>query len=855
MNIKEMIQNLGGKITYDYIDCSRPGKYMKAPEILDTRLRLYTKFKYPQGLYSHQVMCINSLLNGQHTALCTSTASGKSLGFCYPAMQEILNNSNARALFVYPIKALANDQIAKLKSLAADLGLKPDIVRKFDGDVKATDRVEALEKSRILVVTPDVLHTTLLRLNDEPLYSRFFENLALVILDECHTYSGVFGSNMAYVLSRLRQVCQKKGSNPRFMMSSATVGNPQEHLRQLTGIEDITIIDERFNGSPQFEREFFMVQPTRYQESYTLDLMGELIQQNTRFLVFGQSRQQIERLVENFRLKHPKYRSKVEPYRAGFTPTERQQIENSFRKGELVGLVATSALELGVDLPNLSVCIILGLPSTKSSFWQQSGRIGRSSEGVVIVLRTDSAYDNYFFSNPEKLYNEPFEPLVINQNNEPLMIGHYACARAESGDFENPFLDHRIFGSKFSELNQRIKEFDYSDEILYTKDPHFEINIRSLNDPTYQIVIGRDSQDPPIGTITYSQLMREAYPQAIFLQRGRRYRVTKISFTNKKVYVDARCPMYSSTRPRGEVHIKERFNGRILQKNWGSGVTIRNTTLGILEKVSGYQIITGKEKEDVEYAQPLMRYFVTQGVIIHLKDIPSLSHSAVVGLTTALHNIYPVFYPCAKEDIASYAWAKEGEAGIFLYDNNAGGLGLTTAAFDQFEELIGQTYENIANCEYCLSHPQENGCINCVVANRWYTTNVKSDRHAVLRLFEEIINLLQRILPQSNQDGSENLPAKSLLIKEGHFGRTMISDGSLVFTGKNQEGVVLSSLPFQSVGEEERLYELNVQGQIVKFMGRSLTLVQGNLEYWCTNCGQEGIERSEEFCPLCGSLL
>jgi len=853
--INGLHQDLNGKIVYEYLDSSRQGLYSKAPEALDSRLKLYTRFKYPQGLYFHQEECINSLLAGRHTALCTSTASGKSLGFSYPAMQEILGNPQARALFIYPIKALANDQITKLKSLAKDLGLNPDLICKFDGDVHGEDRLEALKKGRILVVTPDVLHTTILRQNDEPLYSELFENLTLVILDECHVYTGIFGSNMAYVLRRLRQICLKKGSNPRFMMASATVGNPQEHLIHLTGIEDITIIDERSNGSPQFERKFLFVEPVGYLETYALELMAALVKRNIRFLVFGQARQQIEHLVENFRLTFPEHGSKIEPYRAGISPEERQHIETSFRKNELIGLVATSALELGVDLPNLSVCIILGLPSTKSSFWQQSGRIGRSSEGQVVVLRTESAYDNYYFKNPERLFNKPYEPLVINLNNEPLMIAHYACARAESGNFENPALDQDIFGSDFVELSHKIRKFDFPDEILYKKDPHFEVNIRSLNDPTYKIVIGYNPNDPSIGTLTYSQLMREAYPQAIYLQRAKRYKVIKISFTKRTVFVDARCPLYTSTKPLTEVHIKERHRGRILQKQWGPTLSIRDASLGILEKVSGYRIHSGKEQEDVDYAQPLMRHFVTQGVILYLKDMPNISHAAVVGVATALKNIYPVFYPCGRDDISSYAWGKDGEAAIYLYESSAGGLGLTSVAFDQFEELISQTFENVMNCEYCLTHPEENGCIHCVVANRWYTSNVKSDRQAVLALLAEIQALLQREQPQCNLNSKEDLLRENRFPKEGNFGRTMLSEGSLVFTGKNQEGVVLSSQPYMSTGEEERLYKINVQGRTEQFMGRFLTLMQGNVDYWCINCGQESIERDVEICPLCGSLL
>ncbi|KLU60172.1 hypothetical protein CEB3_c36030 [Peptococcaceae bacterium CEB3] len=247
-----------------------------------------------------------------------------------------------------------------------------------------------------------------------------------------------------------------------------------------------------------------------------------------------------------------------------------------------------------------------------------------------------------------------------------------------------------------------------------------------------------------------------------------------------------------------------------------------------------------------------MRHFVTDGIALSLKGMTHSSYAAVVGLATALENAFPMAYTCAKEDIVSYAWTNNDGARIYLYDNSSGGLALTWAALDSFEELLVLAYETVANCEYCLEHPEENGCIHCVVANRWYTNSVKSDRLAVLELVKEMRTVLDSEQPKVSANA---LPTKTQREGvEGHFGRTMISNGSLVFTGKHQEGFVVASQPFNGA-EEERLYEIIVNGKTERYLGRYLTLLQGDVEKWCLSCGQDGIERTVERCPTCEALL
>jgi len=291
-------------------------------------------------------------------------------------------------------------------------------------------------------------------------------------------------------------------------------------------------------------------------------------------------------------------------------------------------------------------------------------------------------------------------------------------------------------------------------------------------------------------------------------------------------------------------------------KKWYNMLEIKQTSLSTIEKVTGYTEFHGKSKSDHQYKQPLMRHFVTDGVIISMRGLNCISHSAVVGLATALEHSYPMCYPCAREDIASYAWTRGDEEGhIYLFDNSAGGLALTWAAMDNFARLLQLTYSTVANCSNCNNDPAQNGCINCVDANRWYTYNMHSDRSAVLELLCEIQRIIETVEPRVFTSGSlTKIKEKYAIDDKKQFGRTMISTGSLVFTGRNQEGFVVSSQPFNSA-LDDRLYDISVNGTVFKFIGSSLTLLHGNVEKWCLNCGTEAIEFSEENCPVCGVNL
>lgn len=546
-----LLSQSGYVITDKHEEPARQARFSKGPEVLDAKIAEYLNNQFNGNLFIHQAQAIAEVMEGKNVVLSTGTASGKTLSFAVPVFNFLMRDSRAKAMFFYPTKALAGDQLRSLSDMAVALGLGK-IVYRFDGDVHEPERREALKKGRLFICTPDVLHATILRRNEDPEYDALLANLALVILDECHVYSGAFGSNMAFVIRRLRQVCKRKGCDPCFIAASATSRNPGKHLEMLVG-KSFTVIDESMNGSPHSGRQFLMVKPQREDDEECVYLfISKLVDEGKRFIAFCHSRRMAElfyyRLVERF----PQLKQKVMPYRSGYEPEDRRLIEESLREGTLTGVISTSALELGIDLPGLEYCIHLGLPSTSMSFWQRSGRVGRQPgvQGKIVIIPSGNAIDDYYHNHPEKLYGRQLEELVLHLDNRCLLLSHFACARAESGDFENPSLDNEIFGKDFVDLCDKIDEMEFVDDILMSPEPHRHLNIRCIDDPTYEIPSGGRL----LGTITFSQLLREAYEGAVYRHMGEAYRVQRVRYKDQIVEVKPESPS-AQTSPAGFIQV------------------------------------------------------------------------------------------------------------------------------------------------------------------------------------------------------------------------------------------------------------------------------------------------------------
>ncbi|MDD3653111.1 MAG: DEAD/DEAH box helicase [Desulfotomaculaceae bacterium] len=857
--IDNILRKISAKIIYTREEPPSPGRMMDIPKGLDNALYMLTKLKHRGGLYSHQHNSIELSLAGRNVAINTSTASGKSLCFILPVINELVKSPTARSLFIFPIKALSNDQIKKLQEWFGALRLR-EVVQKYDGDVKGEERLKAIKNGRLLVATPDVLNTSLLRLNKEEYYKDFFANLRYVVLDECHIYSGAFGSHMAMLIRRLRQVCKNHHNSPQFILSSATIGSPGEHVKALTGLDDINLIGEADNGSPVAGKKYYLVNIPEENKlsTFILKLTRSFIQAGKQFLIFCNTRKEVENLTMHFKQSFPEILDRIMPYRAGYEAEDRAAIEDALSNGKLAGLFCTSALEMGIDLPHLDVCVMSGLPGNKISMVQRAGRVGRKTPGAVIICAGDSPYDDYYFNHPRELFERQMEDLVISLGNKQILIDHFACARAEALHYDEPNFDENIFGREFMQIANHVNLYDCPDDILYDQAPHFKVQIRCVDDPTYNIVHGQHSNDPPIGQITYSQILREAYKSAIYLHMGKRYRVKKISYTDHKIYVDSRCPM-ASTRPKTEVFVRPRPTSRAVKSKVWPGLKVWETGLSITEKITGYTETINKKKTEVSYLQPMIRYFVTNGTVISLSGLHNITHGAVMGLASALENAYPIVYHCSKDDIGAYAWSKENhEAQIYLFDSTAGGLGITSKVVGLFEKLLEVANQTISHCPNCSVNEDtaDYGCYKCVISNSWfnYANNTRKD---TLKLINELITLIGTHLPVENEIREDLNLKNQASYRQGDrcFGRTMLASGSLVYTGKHQEGIVLDSEAFYNGIIEDRLYRIQIGDQMSKYLGNRLTLIQGKVERWCVNCGQELIDLEEEYCPICGVLL
>lgn len=857
--VYDIIKELSGDIVFVKEETPKQGKNEGIPRNLHSSLYFLAKLQHPKGLYSHQYKCIKSCLEGKNIAINTSTASGKSLCFLLPALNELLSNPTSRCLFIYPIKALANDQIKKMLQWTKKLGLG-DVVQKFDGDVKGKGRLEAIKQGRLLVATPDILHMTLLRNNKEEYYRDLFSNLKYVLLDECHTYNGAFGSHMAMVIRRLNQVCRNHNNTPQYILSSATIGSPQEHIKTLTGLNNIQLISEEDNGSPVAGKSLYMVKPPQDSavNTFVLKLVKRIIEADYRFLIFCNTRKEVESLNYSFGQNYPKYKEFVRPYRAGFEAEDRVAIENALGSRKLKGVFCTSALEMGIDLPEMDVCVMIGLPGNKIGMIQRAGRVGRKNPGSVIVLSSNSPYDHYYFDHPGELFDKSLEKIAINIENKQVLLSHYACARAEAENFENPLMNEDIFGTNFIHLSRQIHLYDYPEEILYENIPHFKVSIRCVEDPTYTIILGWNSNDPQLGQINYSQILREAYVGAIYLHMGKKFRVKSICYAKKQVFVDARCSGAAQTKPKSDVFVKPRISGRSTRSKVWPGIKVWDTPMSITERVVGYTETIGKEKEDYYYEQPMMRYFVTSGTVISITGLKSLSHGAIMGLATAMENAYPILYNCSKEDISSFAWSKENNEGyIYLFDSTAGGLGITQQVVSLFEEFLGVVTHNVINCPHCSSDNahSKTGCFKCVLSNPWFNYP-ESTRQDTINLLNEVLEVTRKNRPQENTAVEEGLNNDLLCCRnENAFGGTMIVNGSVVFTGKHQQGIVLGSKIFNNGLLTDRLYEVQVGSKKEQYLGNKLTLIQGSVERYCLNCGGELIGFEETTCPLCEAQI
>ncbi|MFH1243197.1 MAG: DEAD/DEAH box helicase [Pseudomonadota bacterium] len=692
-------------------------------------------------LYSHQVEAIQYLREGDNTIIATPTASGKSLIYNVMVLEEIIGNRDAKALYIFPLKALEQDQ---LKNLAAWLkGVKgPKISAEiYDGDTTQYRRRKIrAEMPQILFTNPDMLHRGILAYHQG--WEGLLKNLSFVILDEVHTYRGIFGSNVNQLIRRLKRLCQRYGASPRFILLSATVSNPRDFGKSLIG-EEVTVVKSM--GSPRAGQHFLFLNPQEGTNFSAAKLFVECVRSGFRTIVFTQSRKVTELIHLWVSRLSPGLRKVISSYRAGFMPEERREIERRLASGRLLGVVSTSALELGIDIGYLDICLLVGYPGTIINTWQRGGRVGRSGrESLVILMAKPDALDQYFMKYPDDLFKRSFEAAILDPDNPHVVAAHLPCAADEMP----VTLEDERFWSKG--LPEHLENLEREGALTRTAEgkptwfsarrrPQLDVNIRSTGE-TYSIFEKETGQ--AIGTIDGIKAFKECHPGAIYLHRAREYVVDHLILEKRDIVVH-RSQLKYFTRPRSE---KETEIIRVNRSRPRGQFLVREGELKVTEVITGYEkrSLPGQELMGVfpldlppqtfetiglwVEIEPALKGLVEKRGLHFMGGIHAIEHAAI--------GIFPLFALCDRNDIGGICYPHHpqvGKSAIFIYDAYPGGVGLAQRGFEIIVELLEKTLDIVTGCA-C-----EEGCPSCIHSPKCGSGNKPLDKEAARLILQGLL--------------------------------------------------------------------------------------------------------------------
>ncbi len=699
-------------------------------------------------LYTHQAAAIDASRRGEHVVVVTPTASGKTLCYNAAVLDALLADPEGRALYLFPTKALAQDQLDAL--LALDL---PDIpVATYDGDTPQRQRRAIRERARILLSNPDMLHIGILPQHFR--WKAFFQRLQFVVIDEMHVYRGVFGSNVANVLRRLRRLCRLHGSDPRFICTSATIANPQEFAERLLGLP-ATVIDE--DGAPSGPRWFALWNPPlidgaamarRSALSEATALFTDLVRHNIRTIAFTKARKVTE-LISRYAMSRlsadaPHLASRISPYRAGYLPEDRRRIERRLFDGDLLGVVSTSALELGIDVGGLDAAILVGFPGTIASMWQRAGRAGRGTDpALAVLIAQDDALDQYLVRHPDYLFERPCEHAVIDPENPYILARHLRCAAAEIALISS---DLTLFGERARELIdllitagdlvERRNRWHWAGRQRY---PAREVDVRSASGSVFRIV-GPDHKT--IGTVEEGRAFEQVHPGAVYLHQGEAYLVRDLDISARVAHVATSTADYH-TQPRSTTDLTIRRT--LVSRPWGptvmhfGDVEVATQVIGFARKQLLTDTVLGIEPLDLppqrlqttalwfEIPDALEQTVRSQGLDF-AGGIHAVEHAAI--------GVLPLFAMCDRWDIGGVSYPMHPQTqtpAIFIYDGHPGGVGITEKGYVLIDALMAATFEVIEAC------PCEGGCPSCIQSPKCGNLNEPLDKQAALVLLRGLL--------------------------------------------------------------------------------------------------------------------
>jgi len=705
-------------------------------------------------LYTHQAEAVNNAQQGKNVIVTTSSASGKTLCYNIPVLEAILAEKVSRALYLFPTKALAQDQLRSLRELFCPGLFKPEEFATFDGDTPQVERAEIRKRAGVILTNPDMLHVGILP--NHQAWSGLLRYLKYVVVDEAHAYRGIFGSHVACILRRLRRLCNLYGSNPQFICCSATIANPGEHAERLAGLPFVVVDND---GSPQGGKDFVFWNPPiidearsvrRSANSEATNLFTELVSRNIRTLTFARSRRLTELIYTYSRQglaeANPALAKRIRAYRAGYLPQERRQIEQELFAGELLGVVATTALELGIDIGDLEATVLTGYPGSIASTWQQAGRSGRGRDGSLsFLIALDNPLDQYLMRHPDSFFNKSVENTLVNPTNPYILRAHLLCAAWElplSSD------DEEFFGSTLDQekaelealgiLRERIRKWYLSPTIAY---PAQSINVRSASGESFALMDA--STDSLLETVEASVAFFQIHPGAIYLHQGESYLVTELDLTSRTAYaVPTTVSYYTQAKDITDLHIirviRDKSCGQA--KVYLGEVEVTTTVVGFRKKAQFTEEVIGEESLDLP-----PRHFPTVALWF---DLPPEAVARLVkgqldfagGLHAVEHAaiaILPLFALCDRNDIGgvSAPFHPDTErAQVFIYDAYPGGIGIAEKGFDIIGELWQATLKAISEC------PCQEGCPSCIQSPKCGNNNKPLDKKAARVLLEGLLS-------------------------------------------------------------------------------------------------------------------
>ncbi|MDT9724242.1 DUF1998 domain-containing protein [Xylanibacillus composti] len=700
----------------------RPARTAPFPSQLHPKLQDALRQKGIDELYVHQAEAFETIAAGHHVVAVTPTASGKTMCYNLPVLQGILDNDEARALYLFPTKALAQDQVAELQQMVdyMDVDIK---THTYDGDTPPTVRQAIRNAGHIVVTNPDMLHSAILPHHTK--WVKLFENLKYIVIDELHAYRGVFGSHVANVIRRLKRICRFYGSSPQFICASATIANPKEHAERLIG-ERAELVDN--NGAPAGEKHVVFYNPPvvnrqlgirRSSVLETKKIAGMLLRQGIQTIVFARSRVRVEILLTYLQelIRHELGAKSIRGYRGGYLPKQRREIERGLRNGEIRGVVSTNALELGIDIGQLQACVLNGYPGTVASTWQQSGRAGRRQESsITFMVASSNPLDQYMIQNPQFFFNRPPEHALIHPDNLMILLDQVKCAA-----YELPFEQGESFGNaSIADILEFLTEertLHHADGRWYWMEQSFPAHNVSLRAAAQEnfVIIDMSEGSRVIGEVDRFSAPTLLHEEAIYMHEGVQYQVEKLDFEEKKAFVrQVSVDYYTDANLAVQLKVlhtdREETNG-VLTRCFGEVTVNAKATIFKKIKLGTHENIgAGPIHLPEEELHTTSYWFSFDEQFSEGRSANDLQF-ALLGLANVLVHIAPLYLMCDPLDIRVVPQVKAVHTKrptIFFYDRYPGGIGLSERLYEVHGELLDKARAHITACT-CIS-----GCPACV---------------------------------------------------------------------------------------------------------------------------------------------